>query len=116
MIKKVKVGPYTYRINYIPEILGTEETENGTMIQTGGIDYTHGEIGIFQSKNQDFQNTTLLHELIHAILYNSGTAPETQGSVEYERIIEAISIGFYQILKDNKSLRDLIAANFKLTR
>lgn len=111
MIRKIKAGPFVYEIKYVNKFID-ERTDNDTglsYLKTGEIDYINQVITISTLTKPDFQVITLFHELIHSILVNGGF----KNQEELEPIIETLSIGLFQILKDNKSLRDLIGDNFK---
>jgi hypothetical protein len=112
VIKKLKVGPFVYKVKYFNGAIDErQDPHTGTFYtKTGEHDYLNLCISV--SKNPDLQDVTLFHEIIHAILTNAGYMDQN----ELESLVECIAIGFYQVLKDNKSLRDLIGSNFKLTR
>lgn len=112
MIKKLKVGPFNYRVKYYDNVLDEQQDPRTGVFYTKTGEHSYLDLCISIYKNPDLQDVTLLHEIIHAILTNAGYMDQN----ELEPIIESIAVGFYQVLKDNKSLRDMIAANFKVTR
>lgn len=110
VIRKIKCGPFIYEVKYINEFISERTDDTGqSYARTGEIDHINQIITICTLTKPEFQTATLFHELLHAILSNGGFQDQSQ----LEPIIEALSIGLYGILKDNKSLRDLIGSNFK---
>lgn len=110
MIKSIRIGPFIYSVKYVNGFISEHTTEDGNhFTQTGLIDQPNQEIQISNNTKPDYQTITLFHEIIHGILYNGGFKDQDQ----LESLIEAISIGFYGVLKNNPQLRKLIANNFK---
>lgn len=70
----------------------------------GQIVYQKQEIQIKKSLLKDMKNSTIIHEIVHGILFHSGK----QELNEKEDLVESISSSIYQILKSNKKLINLI--------
>nr|DAY29652.1 MAG TPA: SprT-like family protein [Caudoviricetes sp.] len=66
----------------------------------GQIVYQKQQIEIKKSLKKDMKNTTIIHEMIHGILFHSGK----QELNKNEDLIESLSNSIYQILKSNKKL------------
>ena len=66
----------------------------------GQIIYQKQQIEIKKSLKKDMKNTTIIHEMIHGILFHSGK----QELNKNEDLIESLSNSIYQILKSNKKL------------
>lgn len=66
----------------------------------GQIIYQKQLIEIKKSLPRDMKNTTILHEIVHGILFHSGK----QELNKNEDLIESLSNSIYQILKSNKKL------------
>ncbi len=66
----------------------------------GQIIYQKQLIEIKKSLPKDMKNTTILHEILHGILFHSGK----QELNKNEDLIESLSNSIYQILKSNKKL------------
>lgn len=66
----------------------------------GQIIYQKQQIEIKKSLKKDMKNTTIIHEMIHGILFHSGK----QELNEKEDLVESLSSSIYQVLKSNKKL------------
>lgn len=66
----------------------------------GQIVYQKQEIQIKKSLLKDMKNSTIIHEIVHGILFHSGK----QELNEKEDLVESISSLIYQVLKSNKKL------------
>lgn len=66
----------------------------------GQIVYQKQEIQIKKSLLKDMKNSTIIHEIVHGILFHSGK----QELNEKEDLIESLSSSIYQVLKSNKKL------------
>ena len=88
------------------EILGVDyETKELDIIDEnpnvlGQIVYQKQEIQIKKSLLKDMKNSTIIHEIVHGILFHSGK----QELNEKEDLVESISSSIYQVLKSNKKL------------
>lgn len=66
----------------------------------GQIVYQKQEIQIKKSLLKDMKNSTIIHEIVHGILFHSGK----QELNEKEDLVESVSSSIYQVLKSNKKL------------
>jgi len=66
----------------------------------GQIIYQKQEIQIKKSLLKDMKNSTIIHEIVHGILFHSGK----QELNEKEDLVESLSSSIYQVLKINKKL------------
>ena len=66
----------------------------------GQIVYQKQEIQIKKSLLKDMKNSTIIHEIVHGILFHSGK----QELNEKEDLVEILSSSIYQVLKSNKKL------------
>ena len=66
----------------------------------GQIIYQKQEIQIKKSLLKDMKNSTIIHEIVHGILFHSGK----QELNEKEDLVESVSSSIYQVLKSNKKL------------
>lgn len=98
----IKVGPFTYNI-IIEEGAALNDSP-----ASGYIDYDKSEIHIEKELSEDCRKTTLIHELIHAILFCSGIDDSNK---EIHKVIDIISIGILDILIRNKQLLNYLIKN-----
>ena len=66
----------------------------------GQIVYQKQEIQIKKPLLKDMKNSTIIHEIVHGILFHSGK----QELNEKEDLVESLSSSIYQVLKSNKKL------------
>ena len=66
----------------------------------GQIVYQKQEIQIKKSLLKDMKNSTIIHEIVHGILFHSGK----QELNEKEDLVESLASSIYQVLKSNKKL------------
>ena len=97
MLKKVKINGLDYKIKLVSEMYGDE---------VGRIDIFEGIIYLENSKPRGML-FTLLHEIIHAILYSAGYT-NLDDNEHNEKFIDAITHGLYTVIKDNPELIELI--------
>lgn len=84
-------------VNYeIKELEIVDENPN----VLGQIVYQKQEIQIKKSLLKDMKNSTIIHEIVHGILFHSGK----QELNEKEDLVESLSSSIYQVLKSNKKL------------
>jgi hypothetical protein len=90
MLKKVNILGKVYKIEYLKNI-------NNNPNQFGEIDYVNQIIKIQKDCNKEYQESTLLHEIIHAIFEQLGFYDENKN----EHLICSLETGLYQVLKEN---------------
>ena len=66
----------------------------------GQIIYQKQQIEIKKSLKKDMKNSTIIHEIVHGILFHSGK----QELNKKEDLVESISSSIYQVIKSNKKL------------
>lgn len=93
MINKVKIFSREY------EIVEKECLEHGSEA-IGRINYIEGKIELKADVDKDLKEITLLHEVIHGILGSLGFDQQN----ENEQLIDSLSVGLHQVIKDNKRL------------
>jgi hypothetical protein len=88
--KQVKVGAFTYQVEYDDRL-----EENG---QLGRISLTASTIGIRPDMSPDLEKMTLIHEVLHGILFTAGLRDLD------ERVVDVLAHGIIQVARDNKGL------------
>lgn len=88
--QQVTVGPMVYTV--------TEDTSRATDGVYGSILYADSRISLQPGLAQPFQEIILWHEMIHAVLSQSGLRDQD------EQVIHAIAYGVVEILRDNPEL------------
>jgi Zn-dependent peptidase ImmA (M78 family) len=87
---KVKISGIDYHI----EIAEHKSVENGVLM--GEITYDKATIYINEELNDQLQVSTLLHEIVHGILYHMGSEMN-----DNEKFVEGFASGLHQVFKDN---------------
>lgn len=91
--KILKIGNFKYTVKLI------DETSAGD--KCGKSKLTTQAIRINNAMSKELQEETFFHELVHQILAQKSFHEEGANEV----LIDTISAGFYQVLKDNKLLK-----------
>ena len=65
----------------------------------GQIEYGKRQIFLYEKLDEDEKSVTLLHELVHGILFNMGNELRTN-----ELFVTAFSENLYQLIKDNPDM------------
>jgi hypothetical protein len=94
MIKQVKIGARTYAIH-------EQDAEENSVFKEheeayGYIEYPTSEIYIRSDLEITFQNETLIHEILHGLLDNTGI-----DEINTDQITKALSPRLYAFLVDN---------------
>lgn len=95
MINKIKVGA----IDYDVELKEVIEVDNDTGYY-GMCHHSEGLIEVSTRHSLQRQHQTLVHELLHAVMHESGLSHEMDDEEE-ERLVNRISIVLYQVMKEN---------------
>jgi Zn-dependent peptidase ImmA (M78 family) len=96
--EKIKVGPIILSVIATPD---TPIDENGLHV-LGQYDSLNSIIYILSTTNYQVQVESLIHELCHAIMDESGLAHNKQPvNVNDEQIIQGIAGYLHQVLMDN---------------
>ena len=90
--EKVKVGPIVY------ELCHAAGLTNGEQQADGAVRYGECEILIDAVLSKQSAVTTLLHEILHAILTHGGVQDQD------EQTLELLSYGLYGFIKENPGL------------
>lgn len=91
---KIKIGPMEYEVKKIDEpILLDNQVCNGI------IDYENLSILIYKNRAIQKQEETFIHEVLHGIINERNLILEDE-----EMIVEELSKGLYQVIKDNKEI------------
>lgn len=98
----VRVGPYTYTVKVDAERIKELEKESDTDLY--GIT-THGHLEIvLQPDVADMVlRETLLHEILHAVLFNTGLSDRMTDKAE-EHMVRALSPALFSLLRENPDL------------
>lgn len=88
--EKVKISG----IDYIVDVAEHQEVEEGMLM--GQIIYHEGRIYLNEVLNDQLKESTLLHEIVHGILYHMGSEMN-----DNEEFVEGFSSGLYQVFRDN---------------
>jgi hypothetical protein len=93
----VKIGAHTYTIYQMDALWGSENARHGECIPD------KLEINICMGSCYSIIYETLIHEIMHAIY-----APALESGDSEERIVNAMGVGFTQVLTDNPKLLNFI--------
>jgi len=94
MVKKVKIASCIYKV--IEQVISNDENHVGVI-------YPHKlEIYIEKRLPQARKIQTLIHEIVHGILFEYGDIKLS------EQKVDAIASGIAQVLKDNPKLKRLL--------
>jgi Zn-dependent peptidase ImmA (M78 family) len=105
MKNNINVGSKDYTVNFTQEdkILSENETADGY------INYTHREIVIRTGIDKELIKENVIHEILHALLDDSGienTIQLLKDEDKCEALISALSPRIYQFIKDNNDFID----------
>lgn len=95
--KTLKIGGFTWTIEEHQDV-AREGNIFGSTHQTSQKFFLEPNLSIQK------QQQTILHEILHAVWWQSGLGRIWDGpdkSKDEERIIHALSMGLYQVLRDN---------------
>lgn len=96
MIEQLKVGAINYTV-----VL--EEAELDGSKCSGLVDYDQTRISVSPDQSIQMQPQTLIHEIIHVIMHQAGFTEHN------ESVIEALSYGWLQVLRDNPNVTAYLA-------
>ena len=83
----MKICGHDYKIKFVPHFKGKDGKE-----YCGEIDYSNRFIGIDSSMRKGVIEETLLHEVIHGIMWHTNKKTDHN-----EQAVQAISNGLYQL-------------------
>lgn len=93
----IKIGPVTYKVLVIDDLHKIDDEGRKVWLH-GHILQADAEIRVANDQADDVKVITVWHEVIHGILYNAGQKEHPEG------LIEAISAGLVQLIRDNPAL------------
>lgn len=97
--KKLKIGAFEYLVTQNEEI-----SNEGNSF--GSMHTRKQKIFLDPNETQQKKEHTLIHEIMHAVWWQSGLCSRYKDTPKIEEeIIDTISNGMYQVLKDNKLLK-----------
>jgi Zn-dependent peptidase ImmA (M78 family) len=89
---KVKISGIDYDIS----IAENRKANDDGDILMGEIVYHQASIYINEDLNEQLKEATLLHEIVHGILYHMGSEMN-----DNEKFVEGLSSGLHQVFRDN---------------
>ena len=94
--ESIRIGGVEYEIRREPNV-----RDEGRLCY-GRISFEEDTIWLSTSEGMGHQRTcvTLLHEILHGILYQAGTGLDLDEETE-EQVVLAMAKGLYQVLEDN---------------
>ena len=97
LVKKLKVGPYTYPVKLVKNLTHKGEEQKGLFDSYTGIE-------IDDSMPEDMQAEVLLHELLHSIFFMMNVE-KIQGTSALEEIfVTQFGTGLATVFKNNPEL------------
>ena len=96
--KKLKIAGFTYKITHNKQIADHSSTFASTI-------NAQQEINVGQGFPVQKQEQTFLHEILHAVWFCYGLKEAGFKNEQEEHIVDALSNGLYQVLKDNKLIK-----------
>jgi hypothetical protein len=120
--KTIKIGPVTYTVLEV-ESLGenpaeTQEIAGQTIVTKpaeiilGDVSYDQETIRIVESNGPQHRAIHLMHEIIHAVLYQAGKISEQAD----ESLVVALSYGLTDLIRDNPELVALLWNNPEISQ
>lgn len=91
---KIKIGAMTYDVIKTHEVIVLDN-----QVCNGVIDHEDLVIKISTDRSEQRQEETFIHELLHGIIRERNLILEDE-----EMIVEEISKGLYQVIKENKEI------------
>ena len=93
--ESVRIGGVDYKVNAVPNL------RRGSSLLYGEICFDECLIDLSQTDGtgSERQKITLLHEILHGILWHYWSGEEIE---KEEEIVTALSKGLFQVLKDNE--------------
>jgi len=98
--KKLKIGGFIYQVIESQEVVNEGDA-------FGSFHSRQQKLFIDPNETQQKKEQTLLHEIFHAIFWQTGLLERMKDikEIKEEEIIQALAMGLYQTLKDNQFLR-----------
>lgn len=97
--ESVRIGGIEYDV-----IDNVKDLNDGESLLYGFINFRESTIQISDLCEHQHKCITLLHEILHGIIYGAGLTMDDE-----EKVVQVLSKGLYQVLQDNaRRLFDLI--------
>ncbi|MCK6462847.1 MAG: hypothetical protein L6Q29_03470 [Candidatus Pacebacteria bacterium] len=99
--KKVRINGFDWQVNFDANVAYAGDA-------FGSTHYHKQQIFLDPSETQQKKEQCLIHEAMHAIFWQTGLWERLKNiqGIKEEEIIQALSFGVYQFLRENKFLRD----------
>ncbi len=101
-ISPIQLGAFVYTVETVKEIRSADGRRADGSLNEHGL-----TINIDETDNDKIQLRTLWHELLHAILSQSGFSFEDQNEEKVEAMLRALGYGIVNILDVNPHLAEL---------
>lgn len=99
MIKNVQIDSVNYRV---------EETDTPIIIEhkecSGGVFYNDALIKVGNRLNDNVKTKVLMHEIVHAVLYERGMSEASEDEI----LVEELAKSFINLIRSNPNLIELI--------
>lgn len=95
-MSELKIGPVTYDVKLVDEFVDMDD-EDYDPKQLGNMDLNTHTIKVRRGLKAPVHAITLWHEVLHVLAFQSGHTVK-------EGVIEALSYGIYQVIRDNEDL------------
>src|SRR3990167_5111278 len=96
--KKLKIAGFNYKITHNKQVADHSSTFASTI-------NAQQEINVGLGFPIQKQEQTFLHEILHAVWFCYGLKEAGFKNEQEEHIVDALSNGLYQVLKDNKLIK-----------
>ena len=103
-MKNIKIGYRDYKIKNLDSIVSRCNEINGQFLASDGV------IALSSTEDNISHANTLIHEVLHAIIYQWGIDLDDK---EEEKICNTIANGLTTVFVDNPSLLSYIQKNLK---
>jgi len=96
---KIKIAPFTFDVKYVDEL----KTPAGTKAN-GHIHMIKQEIRLAKDLTKERTEATLLHEVLHGLIHNTGLRPKFKENLTEEELVRRLGFALYGFIEDNKEL------------
>ena len=103
-MKNIKIGYRDYKIKNLDSIVSRCNEINGQFLASDGV------IALSSTEDNISHANTLIHEVLHAIIYQWGVELDDK---EEEKICNTIANGLTTVFVDNPSLLSYLQKNLK---
>ena len=99
-MKKLKIGPYTYKIAKLP----CPDADSAN--ELGYCNITYKVLAVKEGLDRYSYVATLMHEINHAIVHYMNILGS--GPIDEERLVDCMANAWLEVFRDNPKLLDLI--------